>query len=339
MLTTTIVIATFNRPSSLNKLVTELIKSKPQPHQIVIVDSSPTVNIEIQRYESVVYVHSLRQNQPYQRYLGYHVSDGDIVVYLDDDMEVLDKEWLKYIAEQFADASVVGVAINFKNDNDFLQYQLPKSKLRKFNQSSKLKQFIKTLSGYPQPVPGCFWLCGIRGHQPKGGGKTQWVSGGAFAVRKNVLYKNFNFKMLNLFERKIGMGEDAILGFTLAQHGEVIYMPKEYFYHNDQKDSTYTVDLYSYGKRVAYSRLYLSYEYSRLIGKSKTIAFIHFNWYMLWRLIGMAVNQIIDYKPARTQIIKGYLKGYLLAVKEYRYLAKYNSADSWNQEVRHDTKL
>jgi hypothetical protein len=150
------------------------------------------------------------------------------------------------------------------------------------------------------------------------------------------LYKNFNFRLFDLFERKIGMGEDVILGFTLSQSGTIIYKPEPLFYHNDQKDSTYAVDFVSYGKRVAYSRLYLSYEYARLSGTSKLAAYLHFNWYMLWRLIGMAANQLIAPKPARAQLIRGYLKGYGLAIKEAALLGAYDGGEYWNKEARHD---
>ena len=333
---TDIIIATYNRAQSLERLVGSLSRCSPAPQHIIVVDSSPEENTSIQKYENVVYIRSSHPNQPYQRYLGYKVSKNDVLVFLDDDMEVLDKYWLKKVTEEFDDKSVVGVAINFKNDNDFLQNKMPKSKLTKSKYLNPLKQFIKTLSGYPQPKAGKFWLCGIRGVQPENGAETEWVSGGAFAARRAVLYKNFNFKLFDLFERKIGMGEDAILGFTLAQHGKIIYLSKEFFYHNDQKDSTYTINFYSFGKRVAYSRLYLSFEYARLVDNSTIVVFMHYIWYMLWRLVGMGINQIIDLKSSRSELIKGYISGILLALKESRSLKNYSDGNDWRKEVNDD---
>lgn len=331
-----IVIATYNRPQSLERLVNALSVCKPSPEHIIIVDSSPEENLSIQKYENVVYVRSSHPNQPYQRYLGYQMSKNDFLVFLDDDMEVLDKNWLENVLVQFKDKSVVGVAINFKNDNDFLQKSIPKSKFARSKQSNLIKEFLKSLSGYPKLKPGKFWLCGIRGVQPENGGETKWVSGGAFSARKSILYNNFNFKLFDLFERKIGMGEDAILGFTLAQLGNIVYLPEEYFYHNDQKDSTYTVDFYSYGKRVAYSRLYLSFEYARLTGTSKTIAFVHFNWYILWRLIGMGINNLITPQDTRVEMLKGYLAGWKLAWKFQKELREYKDNKYWEGEAKHD---
>ena len=179
-------------------------------------------------------------------------------------------------------------------------------------------------------------MCGIRGPQPENGGKTEWVSGGAFAAKRDVLYKNFNFKLFDFFERKIGMGEDAILGFTLAQYGKIIYLPEELFYHNDQKDSTYTVDFHSFGKRVAYSRLYLSFEYARLVGSSKAVAYGHYIWYMLWRLIGMSINQIIGFKSSRSEMMKGYISGIFLALKDSRHLVKYDDGSNWKKDIQDD---
>lgn len=334
-----VIIATYNRKKSLEILVSQILECTQLPENIIVVDSSAEENFSIQKYENVVYVRSSHPNQPYQRYLGFHKSNSEVLVFLDDDMEVLDKNWLKQVMEQFNEKSVVGVAINFKNDNDFLQKKLPKSKLSKPKQSNGLKQFLKTLTGYLKPDPGKFWLCGIRGVQPENGAETQWVSGGAFAAKRDVLYKNFNFKLFDLFERKIGMGEDAILGFTLAQHGKIIYLSKEFFYHNDQKDSTYTVNFYSFGKRVAYSRLFLSFEYARLVGSSKIIAFVHYIWYMIWRITGMGINQIIDFKPSRSELIKGYICGILLALKESRSLKSYCDGNDWRKDVHDDINI
>lgn len=285
-----LVIATYNRPKSLQRVIEKLLGSTTKIANVIVVDSSKDENRNIQQLEKVKYVRSSHANQPYQRYLGYLSSDADVLVFLDDDMELIDPLWIKKIENMFLDDTVIGVAIAFNNDNEFLHTKLPKTKFGNPKQASILRRALKAFTGHPYLEPGKFWLCGIRGAQPSEGGSTEWVQGGAFATRRSAIYKDFNFYLFDLFEDKLGMGEDVLLGYTLSRQGEIVYIPQELFYHNDQKDSSYTVDLKSFGKRVAYSRLYLSYEYGRLSESPRSLILIHYIWYMLWRLAGMGIN-------------------------------------------------
>jgi len=333
---TDVIIATYNRPKSLMNVVKKLLESTDEIQNIIVVDSSSRENTEIQTLEKVRYIRSSHPNQPYQRYIGYLSSNAEILVFLDDDMELIEPLWMSKIENVFLDDSVVGAAIAFTNDNEFLNTKVPKTKFGNPKKATILRRAIKALSGHPYLKSGDFWLCGIRGAQPSDGGTTQWVQGGAFAARRSAIYKNFNFYLFNLFEQKLGMGEDVLLGYTLSKQGKIIYIPQELFYHNDQKDSTYTMDFKSYGKRVAYSRLYLSYEYARLSGMSKSIAMIHFMWYMLWRLVGMCANYILDPNKDRKEMINGYASGIKKAMKDRKMLSCYSDGKNWMEEAKND---
>lgn len=312
-----VVIATYNRLESLTKLVRMLQNCNPQPDKIIIVDASIENYNHLSAIDRVVYIKSDKGNQPYQRYTGYMHSSADIIVFLDDDMEVLENNIFEEVSEQFKNENTGGVALNFVNDNDFLQNSVPKSRLGSIPVFSKL---FRLISGVPELEDGKFWLCGLRGRQPCNLGSTEWISGGAFALRHNLLYINFNFKLFELFQSKLGMGEDVILGYTLSKFSNIIYLEKRYFYHNDQKDSTYTLDLYNYSKKVTFSRLYLSYEYCRLNNLKTYWATLHYNWYFLGRTLGLCVNQLLNYNTCRNQVIKGTLSGWRLAIKNRKEL-------------------
>ena len=335
---TDVIIATYNRPESLMSVIKKLLESTDAIQNIIVIDSSVEENKEIQTLHKVRYIRSSHANQPYQRYVGYLASNAEILVFLDDDMELVDPSWLTKIENIFSNNDVAGVAIAFTNDNEFIKTKIPKTKFGNPKKPGVLRRTLKAITGNPYLAPGDFWLCGIRGVQPFYGKETKWLQGGAFAAKRSFMYKNFNFKLFDLFEEKFGMGEDVILGYTLSKQGKLIYIPQVLFYHNDQKDSTYTIDLQSYGKRVAYSRLYLSYEYARLSGMSKNSVLIHFIWYMLWRLGGMSVNYILDPSKERKEMIRGYFSGIKKAIRDRKMLSYYNDGEIWKKEAIHDIK-
>lgn len=333
---TDVIIATYNRPKSLMNVVNKLLESTEEIQNIIVIDSSSEENREIQTLNKVRYIRSSHANQPYQRYLGYLSSNADVLIFLDDDMELIEPLWLDKIKKQFLDDSVTGVAIAFTNDNEFLNSKLPKTKFGNPKKAGIFRRIIKAMTGHPYLKAGDFWLCGIRGAQPSGGCETKWVQGGAFAARRVGLYKNFNFRLFDLFEEKLGMGEDVLLGYTLSRQGKIIYISQELFYHNDQKDSTYTIDLKSYGERVAYSRLYLSYEYARLSNMNKHIATMHYIWYIAWRLFGMKINYLLDKKNGRKEMVEGYFSGAIKAIKNRKILSSYIDGKIWTKEAEND---
>ena len=318
-----VIIATYNRKKSLNTLVRQILSCSQLPEQIIIVDSSKFKNEEVQNFDRVKYVHSNHTNQPYQRYIGYINSNNDILVYFDDDMRILDKQCFTKILSIYENNGVVGVQPNFSYKNDFFDNKIPKSKIRGLYKKFHIYNVLKILSGNPDINDGKFWFSGLRGLKPKNGRPIEWFNGPVFSVNKQFLYNNFNFNLFDLYEKRVGKAEDAILGFTTSRLGNIIYIEDKMFFHEDNNDSVYSADLISFGDRVAFSRLYLSFEYARLSKKSFILAFMHFNLYIFGRIIGMIANQVISYERNRNQLIYGYFKGYLRALLSIKKLISF----------------
>ena len=307
-----IVICTYNRAVKLLELVNQLYQYAAQYNAILIIDSSDEINPSLSDYPQLVYLRSPYKNQPYQRWLGYSRSEADAIVFLDDDMEIANADFFTIIKDSFTDSQVVGVAINFKDKHaDTALATIPGSVL--FKKKGLLKKTVGWLSGYPVLPDGKLGLCGVRGRQPSTGGPTEWLSGGAFCARKTALFKNFNFQLFDLFQQRSGMGEDVIIGYGLSRQGVLLYQPQLLFYHNDQKDSSYSMDHFAYGKRVLFSRLYLSLEKTRLNKGNYTVAHLHYHWYAIWRLTGLAFNYMIKKNATQYKLLKGALEGYKLA--------------------------
>lgn len=331
-----IVITTNNRADSILKLINDILEHKFQSETIIVVDSSNSDNKELQSFEKVKYIRSSHKNQPYQRYVGYLASQSPILIYLDDDMEINNSETMKIITEHFNNKEVIGVAINFINHNEFLEKTVPKSKFRIDNKKSLKNTIIKMLknfSGQQSLEDGDYSFNGLKGKQPANGGPTKWFSGGSFAVKKEFLYKNFNFNLFDLYETGLGKGEDGIIGYTLSKQGNLVFEPNILFIHNDQKDSVYTKNMFSFSQRVLFSRFYLSLEFSRLNNIGKIKPYIYFHWYALWRVFGLLINQLFSYNKERKMVLDGYLSAWK---KVSLNKVKFQKKEFWENEALND---
>jgi glycosyltransferase involved in cell wall biosynthesis len=305
-----IIICTFKRPQKVLELVSSLLVFKDQFNELIVVDSTDEDNTALKDRTDLKYLKSAHKNQPYQRYLGCINSQADFLLYLDDDMELASNKVFSVIHDLLAKMpDLSGIAINFedKHTNSTLE-DVPKSLI---NENSWLKKTIRKATAYPILSPGEFGLCGNRGRQPKNGGLTKWLSGGAFVAKRNVLFQNFNFQLFDLFEKRMGMGEDAIIGYGLSKRGRLVYCPQLLFYHNDQRDSSYSMDLFAYSRRVTFSRLFLSLEKHRLDNKNSFYPYLHFHWYTLCRVTGSAFNFLRQRSSARKKVLRGSLSGWI----------------------------
>jgi glycosyltransferase involved in cell wall biosynthesis len=334
-----VIIATYNREESLKILVNHIQKCSKLPERIIIIDSSDLENISIQSHSLVKYHHTRHKNQPYQRYLGYLLSNSDILFYFDDDMRILDNQCFSKIISMYIKDNIVGVQPNFLYQNLFFDKKIPISKTRAMAKKNIYFHFFKMLSGSPDLKAGVFGFSGMRGSKPKNKGTLEWFSGPVFSVNKKFLYNNFNFNLFDFYEDKIGKSEDSILGFTLSKFGEIIYFDEQLFKHDDQDDSSYALDLKSHSARVAYSRLYLSFEFARQSKISLTKAFLHYNWHILGRITSIILNQFIDFKATRLHILIGYIKGYFKAIRDIKKLKSFNSGFNWKKEANNEIIL
>lgn len=304
-----IIITTCNRAERASKTISQFLQMDDWFfNEIIVVDSSHALHREAYpEHDSVFYIKSLHMNQPYQRYLGYLFSSSEVLLYLDDDMDLIDPISLRQEICRLIETDIVGVNFNFENHNDFLA-SVPRNATAEWNGS--ISQVVRSLSGSPKIDNNKFWLCGLRG-QRSPNAPIEYLSGGAFAAKRSSLYQNFNFVLFSLFEKRLGGGEDVILGYTLAQEGKIWAAEGCTFYHDDQRNSSYTQDSYSFSKRVAFSRLYLSREYARLKCMNMWFANIHYHWYMLWRATGLAFSVVLLPSTKRWANFRGWVAGWL----------------------------
>lgn len=332
-----VIITSYNRPEKVIELVCALNKVQ-LVKDCIIVDSGGNYFPIV---DCIKLIRSSHKNQPYQRYLGYRASTSSWLLFLDDDMEPLegwDNELAYLLSCQGRHYGMFALSFRDKHSQSYLQ-TMEKS-LFSFDNRKKnpIINIIRGLTGYPIPPDGKYISNGVKGKFPERGGEVEYVSGGAFIGHRDVLYKNFNMQLFDLYDIRMGKGEDGILGYTSSKQSKIYYHPQPFFLHNDQGNSVYTQSDYQFNKLVAFSRAYLSMEYFRLNGSPIVIARCLFINYSYWRLLGMALNLIL--KPSTRKLLGfiGYIIGTSkgMALKFYKDVNKLR--DYWEVEVSKDLK-
>lgn len=322
-------------------MVSMLERGEPMFENLIIVDSSDEANQSLVDNERVIYLRSSHKNQPYQRFLGYNASTSNWLLYLDDDMEPFDG-WGKQLASLVADKGkhykMFALCFRDKHNQSYLK-TTEKSVFSTGNKKpNPIVNMMRWLTGYPILPDGKYGANGVKGKQPKNGGEVQYVGGGAFMGLRDVLYKNFNMQLFNLYDKRMGKGEDGILGYTTSKQTKLYYYPEPLFLHNDQGNSVYTRNDYQFNRLVAFSRAYLGLEYFRLNSNPLVLARCLFINYSFWRLVSMSVNLILKPTKRKWDGFRGYINGTLrgIALKFHKDVDKLRAF--WDAEVAEDSK-
>jgi len=327
-----VIIATYNRYQTAHNLALNLIESTKAIDSVIIVNSDSNKNVLKSVHPKIKRISTSHQNQPYQRYLGYRVSTAPHLLFLDDDMELIDSKVFDDINSLFEDQKIVAINLPFENNNNFLENQ-PKGLV---DAENKLRKIIGLLSGYPMAKPNHYICNGIRGSRLSGK-PIEYLSGGAFAVKREALYVNFNMQLFSIYEEKLGKGEDGILGYTLNKQGRIFAYPEKCFVHNDFKDSTYSNSQKAFTTRVLFSRLYLSCEYYRLNERSIIYAYLRFYHYILGRLVGSVVSYLLKPTKIKYDILMGSFSALVKSLK-FKFHDSLKDNSNWNLEVTKELK-
>jgi GT2 family glycosyltransferase len=325
-----VIITSYNRPSKVIELAKVIFKESGIIP--IVVDSGGN---DYSGLSFIQAVYSSHKNQPYQRYLGYLVSKKEWLLFLDDDMEPLEDSFEKIVELMHSHSDKGLVGLNFKNAHQetFLN-KSPKTVLIGLNHF-KFVKFLRRLSGYPILESGMYFKNGVKGHLPNESGRTEHASGGAFLAQRKYLYQNFNMQLFDLYDHRMGKGEDGILSYTVSKTKPLYYCAEQLFWHNDQGNSVYTQNHFLFNKIVAFSRAYLNLEYYRLNNLNLSVARWNYFNYSFWRFMGLLTNCML--KPSRTRWVS--LKGNFFGWKSgmtLKFDAKLSRNAIWHQRALKD---
>ena len=214
-----IIIPTHNRASFLMQTITSLyaLKINRNTFEIIVVDNASTDNTkhlvkEFQEMKTcfktdLVYIYEERIGLHFARHAGAKVSQGEILVYIDDDV-ICDRNFLTEVLKSYEDPDVgcVGGKI------------LPKWEVEP---PDWIPMFPK-------------WYLSIldEGGEER---EVQWIYGCNFSIRKELLFKLGGFNPDAFGDKNIWwMRGDGEIGLLRKVHGigkKVIYNPKAVVWH------------------------------------------------------------------------------------------------------------
>lgn len=299
-----VVIATCNRPALVKRLLQELDTCRPTPRQVLVVDSSdePT---QLLTNERLRHLHTQHKCQPFQRYLGARQATSEVVVFLDDDLQVLDRRFPARLLALYGREKAVGAAVGM----DFGRKASPRSS------GGGLTSWLRRMSGAAVLQEGEIWLCGLTGSIPEEGvRKVEWFSGGVMSFRRDIALKLFDSDLLfDLFLNRWAMGEDKYLSMGTGQDG-VLWFDSTRCFRHPPGASTYSEEESAwFHSKVAISRLWLSRRFAETRGyPGLSVVRAHYLWYSSLRLFRAALSVL--YRKSGRHDLYGLLRGFVLAL-------------------------
>ncbi len=324
-----IIICTYNRPTSLINLIGQIETCSLLPARIIVVDSSDEENHHVKNLARVTYIRSSHKNQPYQRFVGYTVSTAEVLVFLDDDLELVNQGVFKAILDCYKVIEVSGVSggvdyesvisnvINNEVDNTTTQFKL-----------------LNFVSGVPNLEPGKIYPMGLAGPLLKGEGKVEYFHGPFMSFKRTSLHSIYDPVLFSLYEEKLGKGEDKVVSMKVGLNETLWYLPTVFFKHPPVA-SHYFSDIRSFYRRLAFSRLHLSKVFARYAGQNTFIICLRYYYFMLWRLVIAAGKFIAKRSPERLAIVQGYFDGLLRTLSRSPLN---NSKIDWKSAAKTDAK-
>jgi glycosyltransferase involved in cell wall biosynthesis len=326
-----IAITTYNRPANLCKLIGQIGMCIPKPETILVVDSSSEFNSFAGNHKSITYIRSSHKNQPYQRYLAYLKCKSEIIIFLDDDLEIIDSTVFEVMLDRMGRQGIRGVSVGFQHHNaisDIMESGV--------DSKSKMFKFINFISGVPILKPGKIYLVGLAGARLQEEGYVDYFNGAIMGFYRAELISLYDPILFSLFERKLGMGEDKVISMPLGLAKKLWFVPHHFFIH-PPLESNYFLDVLSFQRKVLFSRLFISLQLGKHKRYLKVFIYFHYYYFASWRLMIAGIRCLIKPEKKNGDLIKGILQGVLLT-----FTLPFNSKEitpdiDWQLDAKNDT--
>lgn len=305
-MTFSIAITTYNRPSSVANLIKQVRACTLLSDQIIVVDSSDQLNETINCDRTITYIRSRHKNQPYQRHLANLACKSEIIIFLDDDLEIIDFTVFEIMLAKLGEPGIRGVSVGFQHHNAISA--LMESKV---DGKSLFFKVINFMSGVPVLKPGKIYLAGLAGPRPRAESEVDYFNGAIMSFYKTELEHLFNPVLFSLFEDRLGMGEDKVISMTVGLRKKLWFVPHHFFVHPPIA-SNYFQDVRSFQCKVMYSRLYVSLIYGSVKRLPVFLIYLHYYYFSFWRICFAIGRRIIHPNAQNVEILKGVFDGIIL---------------------------
>lgn len=295
MLTTSLVIPTYNRPDELRVALGSVLQQTRLPDQLVIIDDG--------QMESVPYADELEDagvriayqrkaipDLPTSRNIGIGLSDCDLVLFLDDDVKLADnyiEELIRPLEEDEAQ-QVAGVGARITNYRD----------LRPAHRLRRLFDRIFLVSGAVEGrvLPSGFTTnYGSTFDPPDSVYEVDVLSGGAAAWRRWV-FEKFSFTENY---RVHCAGEDQDFSYRVSRQYTLLFNPAATMEHYESP--TMRHDRYRSAQRFLFDR----YRFFNNYVRRHPLQVVLFWWAVSGYVLSRAAVWLIKRTPDETQRMRG----------------------------------
>ena len=234
-----VVIATRDRPEVLRGTLASLARCDPPPAETLVVDGGrDPATEEVARAASVRHVRS-EPGLTVQRNAGLDQVDGDVVVFLDDDVEV-DPGLFAALAGAYRDPEVVG-ATGRVDEPDLRRFGNTRSAWRRLlpggGSEGRMTRF-----GYPRRI-----------QDPTVERDVEYMLGCLMSARRDVAARlRFDERL-----RDYALLEDEDFSYRLSRTGRVRYVPSARIVHRRVGAESEVARAYEFGRTVVVNRAYL----------------------------------------------------------------------------------
>lgn len=230
-----VVIPTIDRVDYLRATLASLAGTDPQPAEVIVVDASRERSAESAASESGArYVHSA-PGLTSQRNRGVEEATGEVVVFLDDDVEIA-PDFFARLEPAYGDSDVVG-ATGKVIERDSRRLGGPRSRLRSLLPG---KEGTFTRFGYPRYLRDT--------DRPT---DVEFMPGCLMTARREAVARvRFDEEMTGY-----ALGEDEDFSYRLSRLGRIRYLPDVVVRHN--KLGFHSQDMREFGRAVVRNRAYL----------------------------------------------------------------------------------
>jgi GT2 family glycosyltransferase len=232
-----VVIPTIDRVDNLRRTLASIAAADPPPAEVVVVDASAERSAEEVAEEfGVHYVHTA-PGLTAQRNRGTERTTGDVIVFLDDDVEIA-AEFFSRLVAVYEDADVVGATGRIL-ELDSGRLGGPQSRVRKLLPGGG-REGTFTRYGYPRYL-----------RNPDRPADVEFMQGCLMSARREaVIQVGFDEEM-----RGYALGEDEDFSYRLSRLGRIRYAPDVVVTHN--KLGFHSQDTREFGRTVVRNRAYL----------------------------------------------------------------------------------
>jgi GT2 family glycosyltransferase len=291
-----VIIPTLNRPDVLKETIESILRQKQTPLEIIIIDQSDNEDTELicKNYSQVVYHHTTLKSGTHSRNIGIDYSKSDILVFLDDDVELLPGYFYNIILSFMNNKELAGV-----------QGWIVNKKKR-----SKIDNLLRTIFLFEHDAKKMKILPNFLGttltNIPLKPTQVEWMPGCNFAVRKKfVEIERFDENLI-----KYALAEDRDLSYRILKYGDIYLNPKSKIIHKEVSISRLPSKKKLY--MIAVHQLYLIFKH---FGNSKISIFAY--W---WNMVGRTIyNTILCVKSPRSYFeqLQNTFSSFLYVINNY----------------------